>query len=208
MSRELSISENISNTKNNEIKEFAKEVEEALKQAENIAVKENGQEPRNELEFTELDYRREIDKENFAPQLAKELQLSEKDLEILREKIDNYLKEYSKHVGIISYQGYDMDKNEYYDDWYENGKCNRNNLTKQEFAQSYTMGWIYRWTPYPKDSRNFNGSLFEEVKDAIKLSIQEQLSEGISMKDIDLFKLENNIRNHEYLKPLYDKKQN
>ena len=206
--RELSISESNTKANTNEIKEFAKEVEEALKQAESLDVKEIGQEYKNELEVTELDYRREIDKENFAPQLAEKLQLSEKDLEILREKIDNYLKEYSKHVGIISYQGYDMDKNEYYDDWYENGKRNRNELTKQEFAQSYTMGWFYRVRPSENDKDIFNARYFEEVKEAIELSVKEQLNKGISMEDIDLFKLENNIRNHEYLKPLYDKKQN
>ena len=66
------------------------------------------------------------------------------------------------------------------------------------------MGWFYRLTPYPKDSRNFNGTLFEEVKEAIKSSIQEQLEKGMSVKNINLLKLESNIKNNEYLKPLYD----
>lgn len=48
------------------------------------------------------------------------------------------------------------------------------------------------------------GSLFTEIKQAIKLSIQEQLANNINIKDIDLMKLNNSIKNNKYLKPLYE----
>ena len=215
---ELNISESRSKTKDKDINQFINELNKALKNSEignetSIEVKMQDErinkdikeEPRDSFGFTETDYRRVIDEENFAPTIAKELSISEEDMEILRNKIDSYLKEFSKYCGIITYNGYDMNKNQYYEDWYENGKRHRNKLTEQEFAQSYTMGWFYRWTPNPKDSMKFNGKLFEEVKDAIKSSLQEQLSEGINVKDVNLFKLNSKIKNNEHLKPLYDK---
>ena len=213
---ELNISEGIIKSKSKDIDQFIDELRKTLESPEisktskknqkqnTIFYKNIEEEPRDSFGLTQSDYRRAIDEENFAPTIAKEFGFSEEDMEILRRKIDNYLKEYSKYCGIISYQGYDMNKNQYYDDWYENGKKHRNKLTEQEFAQGYNMGWFYRLTPYPKDSRNFNGTLFEEVKEAIKSSIQEQLEKGISVKNINLLKLESDIKNNEYLKPLYD----
>ena len=202
---ELSISDNMNQSKETDVDEFIKELNETVEKNEKKSKDKTDEEPKDMFGLTETDYRRAKDEENFAPQLAKELGLSEEDLDVLRDKIDNYLKEYSKSCGVISYQGYDMDKNQYYDDWFENGKRNRTKLTEQEFAQGYTMGWFYRLTQSESDPSIFNGSLFEEVKDAIKFSIEEQLSEGVSVKDINLFKLENDIKNNQYLKPLYDK---
>ena len=96
-----------------------------------------------------------------------------------------------------------MKNNKYYEDWYEINKYHRNYLTEQEFAQSYNIGDFYRIT-YANDGTNDCwGTLFEEIKDAIKFSIQEQLADGIKVRDINLFKLNNNIKENENLKPLY-----
>ena len=212
---ELSISEDINKTEDKDINLFIKELGEALKNSEiinktsikcqsTIIDKEIKEESRNSLGLTEVNYRSAIDENNFAPTIAKEFELSVDDTEILRKKIDNYLKDYSKYCGTISYHGYDMEKNQYFDDWYENGKRHRNKLTEQEFAQGYNIGQFYRITSYPIESKNYNGKLFNEIKDAIRLSVQEQLEKGISVKEINLFNLSDNIRNNKYLKPLYD----
>ena len=206
---ELSISNNINQSKDKEINQFIKELGEALKQSEtknkiNNNIQISQEEPRDSFGFTEKDYRRVIYAENFVPTIVNELQLTDEDLEILNNKVDNYLREYSKYVGTISYNGYDMDNGQYYDDWFENGKKHRNKLTEQEFAQSYDMGEFFRIT-YSKDSPDSCvGSLFTEIKQAIKLSIQEQLADNVNIKDINLMKLNDSIKNNKYLKPLYE----
>lgn len=211
---ELSISDNMNKSKTTDVDEFIKELNETLKKSEgknelstNVQKSNNkiDEEPTDIYGHTETYYRHATDEGNFAPQLAKELQLSEADLNILRDKIDNYFKEYSKYCGIISYEGYDMENNQYYLDWYKNGECKRTEYTNKEFAQGCTMGLICRCIPNQNNPRICSAKPFEEVKDAIKFSMEEQLSEGISVKDINLFKLENDIKNNQYLKPLYDK---
>lgn len=190
---ELELSKNITNdTKDEKINDFMKELQEKLN------------DPKIQKE-QEMANRKCIDEENFATELANELNLSNKDIELLRNKIDGYLKEYSKCCGVITYEGYDINTGQYYEDWYKDGKCSRNELTEQEFALSYTMGWFYRQIPQDKNpTQYYSGYYFEEIKDAIKFSIEEQLEDGVKFKDINLFKLKNEIKNNEYLKPLYD----
>ena len=210
---ELNILESINKSKDKDVNQFMYELSKALKDNKNSInirnqskneVESVEEEARDSYGFTETDYRRATDMENFAPTLAEEFGLSAEDLEILRKRINNYLKEYSKYCGIISYSGYDMNKDQYYDDWFEDGKRHRNKLTYQEFAQGYTMGCFYRWERNEKDSSWASGRLFEDIKDAIKNSIQEQLADGVSVKNINLLKLKDDIRNKQYLKPLYD----
>lgn len=136
---ELELSKKITNNaEDKELDDFMKELERKLS------------DPKVQKE-QEMADRKCKDEENFATELANELELSDKDLKLLRNKIDDYLKEYSKYCGIITYEGYDINTGKYYVDWYKDGECTRNELTEQEFYLSYTMGWFYRQRPQDKN---------------------------------------------------------
>lgn len=178
---ELDISQNITKgtERNSEVASFAKEL----------------REEKEKLEIAD---------KTFINELKKEFNLPESCLKELENKIDTYLKKYSTRCNQLVYIGYDLKTNTYYQDQYYWGEKGRFEISKKE-AERIGVG-TFNNVCYSSPKGNAKAH-FEEVngvKTAIRLSIKEQLKEGIDISDVDLFKLKDSFRECRLVDRIYD----
>ena len=164
--------------------------------------KQTNQEVNNFIkELNEMSSRIEIANKNFINELQNEFNIPEKSLEKLQNKINNYISELP--WGETIYIGYDLKTNKYYQDYFNFNEYQRFELTKQE-AEDFGIGSIYTIAyagPESYASARFNKA--DYAKKAIRLSIEEQLKDGKSIDDVNLFELKNDYRTMSLVAPIY-----
>ena len=123
--------------------------------------------------------------------------------EELENKIDEYLKEQSCRCGEVLYAGYDLKTNSYYQDQYLLGEKARFEISKEK-AEGWGIGSFYEISyKEPSGDATSSENIDYPIRKAISTSIKEQLQEGIDIKDVDLFKLEDDYKNCGRISKIY-----
>lgn len=179
----LDITNNVSleNNKDLDIKNFWKEAE----------------------DLKELIERKEIDDKNFINQLANEFDIPKDKWEKLQYKIYDYVEELK--CGAPLYIGYDLKTNTYYQDNLGFKQRDRFELTKEE-AEDFGIGTFYT-VAYDGPGSGASPVLTEAdyVKEAIRVSIKQQLNEGIDIDDVNLFEISDDYKKWRTISTIYER---
>lgn len=143
----------------------------------------------------------EIANKNFINELQNKFNIPEASLNRLQNKINEYISEIP--WGEVIYIGYDLEKDRYYQDYFNFNDYERFELTKEE-AENFGIGNIYTVAydgPGSDAKPCFDKA--DYAKEAIRLSIKEQLDEGRSIDDVNLFELKNDYSKISSVAPIY-----
>lgn len=154
-------------------------------------------------ELEEKNNKLETADKNFINVLSKEFEIPKASIKALEEKIKGYVKEFSNIWSEASYIGYDIENDKYYQDYYRFGEYARLDITKKE-AENLGIGTFSRITHNAGTTDNVYYVDADYIKDAITLSIKEQLKEGKSIDDVNLFELNDDYKEMSLIAPLYE----
>ena len=154
-------------------------------------------------ELKDLIERKETDDKNFINELAKEFNIPKDKWERLQYKIYDYLEEIT--CGEVLYIGYDLNTNTYYQDNLGFKQHDRFELTKEE-AEEFGIGTIYTLAydgPGSGASPVFTEA--DYAKEAIRVSIKQQLSAGKNIDDINLFEISDDYKKWSVISTIYER---
>lgn len=142
--------------------------------------------------------RKTIENKNFINRLGEEFDISKEDFGELQNKIDEYLKEFSDQVKTVTYVWYDAENRQFCEDFYSFGSKVTTPINPA-IGVDQGVGVFHTYDRGDDDSLK-DGSYLGK---AIEISIREQLEEGRSIDEINLFEMKDDYKNTEPIACLY-----